>query len=51
MPSDREKLMNLVIEGRISKHSLKTKVGHGSSKQDFLGDLMITFQIALLETE
>ena len=42
-PSVREQLTSLVIEGRrISKHSFTRKVGHGSSRQDLVGDLVIT---------
>ena len=51
-PSDREQLISLVIEGkRILKHSLTRKVDHGSSKQDFVGDLIIAFQTLSSETD
>ena len=50
-PSVREQLTSLVIEGRrISKHSFTRKVGHGSSRQDLVGDLVITFRTSSSET-
>ena len=43
-PLGREQLTSLVIEGkRISNHSLTRKLGHGFSRQDFIGDLVIEF--------
>ena len=51
-PSVREQLTSLVIEGRrISKHSFTRKVGHGSSRQDLVGDLVITFRTASSESD
>ena len=51
-PSVREQLTRLVIEGRrISKHSFTRKVGHGSSRQDLVGDLVITFHTSSSETD
>ena len=51
-PSVREQLTSLVIEGRrISKHSFTRKVGHGSSRQDLVGDLVITFRTSSSETD
>ena len=45
-PSVSEQLTSLVIEGRrISKHSFTRKVGHGSSMQDLVGDLVIPYFI------
>ena len=47
-PSDKKQLTTLVIEGkRISKYSLTKKVGHGSTKQEFVGDLIITLYFIL----
>ena len=41
-----------VIEGRrISKHSFTRKVGHGSSRQDLVGDLVISFRTSSSETD
>ena len=49
-PSVREQLTSLVIEGRrISKHSFNRKVGHGSSMQDLVGDLVITFRTSSIK--
>ena len=49
-PSDREQLTSLVIEGtRMSRHSLTKKVGHGSNRQDLVGDF-IAFWISSSET-
>ena len=49
--SDREQLTSLVIEGsRMSRHSLTKKVGHGSIRQDFVGDFLIAFWISSSET-
>ena len=46
-PSDNDQLTGLVFEGnRISIHSFTRKVGHGSSKQDLVGDFMIVVLIA-----
>ena len=51
-PSPREKLTSLVMEDRrISKHSFTRKVGNGSSKQDLVGELVITFQISSSDTD
>ena len=51
-PSVREQLTSLVTEGRrISKHSLTRKVGHGSRRQDLVGDLVITFLTSSSETD
>ena len=50
-PSVREQLTSLVIEGRISKHSFTRKVGHGSSRQDLVGDLVITFRTSSSKTD
>ena len=51
-PSVREQLTSLVTEGwRISKHSLTRKVGHGSRRQDLVGDLVITFRTSSSETD
>ena len=51
MPSDREPLTRLVIEStRMSRHSLTKKVGHGSNRQNFVGDFIIAFCISLSET-
>ena len=47
-PSNRT---SLVIEGtRMSRHSLTKKVGHGSNRQDFVGDFIIAFWISSSET-
>ena len=44
MPSNREQLPSLVIEGRrVFKHSLTRKVDHESNKQDFVGDFIMNF--------
>ena len=51
-PSVREQLTSLVIEGRrIAKHSFTRKVGHGSSRQDLVGDLVITFRTSSSEKD
>ena len=50
-PSDREQLTSLVTEGTgMSRHSLTKKVGHGSNRQDFVGDFIIAFWISSSET-
>ena len=46
--SDREQLTSLVIEG--TRHSWTKKVGHGSNRQDFVGDFIIVFWISSSET-
>ena len=46
-PSDSEQLTRLVIQGsKISIHSLTRNVGHGSNKQDLVGDFMIIILIS-----
>ena len=45
-------MTSLVIEGRrIFKHSLARKVGNGSSRQDFVGDLVLTFHTSSSEID
>ena len=50
-PSMSEKLTNFVIEGSsISQHFLIRNVGHGSNRQDFVGEFLIILPTSFSET-
>ena len=46
-----EQLINFVNDGSdMSKHSLMRNVGHGSNRQDFVGEMLIILSTAFSET-
>ena len=48
-PSMNEQLTNFVIDGkRMSLHSLMRNVGHGSNRQDFVGEFLMILSNSIL---